>query len=453
MVIFSEEKTGTQSIFKRTITDDDGNVVNIRTVICPLYQIKKDGKIFFILYDDKWNVISEAFSYLNFEMKNKSPSTRAQSAYALRMLYCFLSLSLIDIHNISGTSGTGQETLSHLKNFLRGIGDISSNYSMKTQRSGDTINGYLSVYRTYFFEMGIPWAALYSKKSQYVEIEADGVKMGQTVTKYINNERTENSKPYVPSFITPDQFILLIQLAQKQNDQLAIILITLMFRYGFRLGEVLGLTTEDFRDSHRGGNWHMEILLRNRISDRPYQYAKGLPHASDPKEYFSKDYIARTTRIPLLEDDYEMIADYIDAIHLFCKKHYPKNYLTTEADIVSLRNKPSSNHYIFLNRYGRVLSDQTWNNKLREYFIAANIPVDIGVRENNLSHRLRHGFAMFFQYYSGKPLTGKELQMMLRQSNPSSQDPYLKPTPELEIEKREQFLADMFTKIQSLKNY
>ena len=50
---------------------------------------------------------------------------------------------------------------------------------------------------------------------------------------------------------------------------------------------------------------------------------------------------------------------------------YPDNYEKGAADIVSVLDAPESNHYVFLNRYGRVLNDQTWNAHLKNYFSEA----------------------------------------------------------------------------------
>ena len=43
MIIYSEEKNGPQSVFIKTVTDDDGTVTSVRRVSMPLYQIEEEG--------------------------------------------------------------------------------------------------------------------------------------------------------------------------------------------------------------------------------------------------------------------------------------------------------------------------------------------------------------------------------------------------------------------------
>ena len=106
---------------------------------------------------------------------------------------------------------------------------------------------------------------------------------------------------------------------------------------------------------------------------------------------------------------------------------------------------------MFLNRYGRVLSDQTWNNKLKKYFQIARIPIDAEIRENNLSHRFRHGFAMFHARFSKKPVSVLELQKMLRHRSVSSTMVYYNPTPEDELRTKAEFLNELYGMMPELK--
>ena len=130
---------------------------------------------------------------------------------------------------------------------------------------------------------------------------------------------------------------------------------------------------------------------------------------------------------------------------------YPENYEQGYADIVSVRDKPETNHYIFLNRYGRILSDQTWNNTLKKYFEVAGIPIDVDVRENNLSHRFRHGFAMVHARFSKHPADALSLQKMLRHKSLSSTMVYYNPTPEDEFKIKMEFQKELYDMIPELK--
>lgn len=144
MIFYSEEKRGRKSIYKKVITDENGREVSSREVEIPLFPVEKDGKTWFLLYDDEMNIISDPTLYLNFNMANKSVKTRRASAAALRLLYVFLSLSNCDVHNI------GQEQLNDLIRFLQGLNSNPEQYKTETIRSNQTVNNYLGVYREFF---------------------------------------------------------------------------------------------------------------------------------------------------------------------------------------------------------------------------------------------------------------------------------------------------------------
>ena len=97
------------------------------------------------------------------------------------------------------------------------------------------------------------------------------------------------------------------------------------------------------------------------------------------------------------------------------------------------------NYYVFTNRYEKVLSDQTWNAKLREYFIKSELVIDKGVKENNLSHRFRHGFAMYCVRFAEKPIDVLALQKLLRHKSIRSTMIYYNPTPEDEYKTKVEF--------------
>ncbi|WP_349392906.1 tyrosine-type recombinase/integrase [Clostridium perfringens] len=50
---------------------------------------------------------------------------------------------------------------------------------------------------------------------------------------------------------------------------------------------------------------------------------------------------------------------------------------------------------MFLNKNGMPLSVNGWNKFLKSIFNRLNIVVDKGSKKNNLSHRFRHGYAMY----------------------------------------------------------
>lgn len=446
MIIYSEEKIGQQSRFVKTILDEAGNITSVRKVSIPLYQVEQNDFVTFILYDDFMKPIQTVYQYLNFRLKESPFTSRSKAAFSLRLLYCFLSLSGYKISQID------EKVLRELLFFLRGINTNPEQYSMKTQRSNNTVNGYLSVYRSYFSYAGINCDAIFKSHMVHTEYVLDGTSSSPERRKYDNNLKAPDySSDTVPKYIGPEDFKKIFKTIIDAEDKQSQIIVHLMYGYGLRLGEVLGLTIEDIKEVRDNGKLVPVLLLRNRMTDEKYQFAKGRPHVIDPKQYSSKDYQAATQRIIITYTLYEELVEFIEENHMAMMEKYPDNYEEGIADIVSVRDKPESNHYIFLNRYGRVLSDQTWNNTLKKYFKKANIPIDIDVRDNNLSHRFRHGFAMFHARFSKHPADTLSLQKMMRHRSIASTMVYYNPTPEDEFKIKMEFQKELYDMIPELK--
>lgn len=446
MIYYTETKIGRKSIYKKVIADDSGNVLSEREVEIPLYRIDRNGQPFYLLYDDEMKVLSEPSSYLNFELSG-SLNTKNRCANALRLLYVFLSLANYDVRHL------GQEQLNELIRFLQGLNSNPEAFRTETTRSNDTVNGYLSVYRSFFRKKHIRSEALFDAKITREEMTFDDDFKGAVERiRYTNNLRTSDPNAHtVPKYISPDEFERLYRLAIAKKDIRAMIIMRLMYCYGLRLGEVLGLTIEDLHETHRDNQLVPTIILRNRISDKDYQYAKNLGHVEKPETYRSKEYTKSKAVVVIDYSLYEMIFDYISDVHSVVMEKHPDRYEKGVADIVSLRDAPEYNHYIFLSDAGTVLSGQTWGNYLKKYFVEAGIDLDLGYRENNLSHRFRHGFAMLHAHYRKEPVNALQLKLMMRHKSLSSTMKYFNPTQEEEFKIKEEFVNELETLIPSLK--
>ena len=246
MIYYTEAKIGRKSIYKKVIADDSGNVLSEREVEIPLYRIDRNGQPFYLLYDDEMNVLSEPSSYLNFELSG-SLNTKNRCANALRLLYVFLSLANYDVRHL------GQEQLNELIRFLQGLNSNPEAFRTETTRSNDTVNGYLSVYRSFFRKKHIRSEALFDAKIIREEMTFnDDFKGAIERIRYTNNLRTSDPNAHtVPKYISPDEFERLYRLAIAKKDIRAMIIMRLMYCYGLRLGEVLGLTIEDLQETHR----------------------------------------------------------------------------------------------------------------------------------------------------------------------------------------------------------
>lgn len=128
MTYIKEEKQGTKSVYYKITADENGKELSRRKVEIPLYRIDRDDGVWFLLYDDDMNVLTEPTRYLNFMMSMKSITTRKNSANALRLLYIFLSLHNCNVRDIT------LEKLNELIKFLQGINLNPVSHQVETYR-------------------------------------------------------------------------------------------------------------------------------------------------------------------------------------------------------------------------------------------------------------------------------------------------------------------------------
>lgn len=447
MHAFNEVRIGNQSAFERHVLDEDGNSLIVTTTRIPMHTVERDRKKVFLIYDDDMRVISNAYAYLNKEILASSPKSRAKAAYALRFLYCFLALSGIRENELDDSH------VRELQQFLQGVGTVTSEYALETQRRNNTANGYFAIYRKYYKSLGIDCDALFRFRKASVETWS-----GVEPVRPVSINRFESNLPgkaycerTVPKYISPDDFQKLYRIAIDDGNATAKIIMHLMYGYAMRLGEVLGLTTEDIVEKKINGSYAPVLIIRNRRSDRDFQYAKGRKHVLTQAEYKTDAYVDSWQEIVLDYSMYEKLVDYINDTHERAMDKYPDNYAEGSADVVSSYDAPDSNHYVFLNRYGRVLSGQTWGNALKDYFERAEIQRDWDLRKDNLSHRFRHGFAMFHAHFSPHPVDVIRLQKWMRHKWLSSTMVYFNPTIEDEVKMKAAFQDDLYDMIPELK--
>ncbi len=447
MIIYKSHKIDNLNTYT-VIVKKDGLEYS-REVIIPLYSIKKENYDYLILLDDDSHVIHKAYSFLNRSIGNSSYNTRMQNAKAIRLLYCWQSLSKYNITMLS------ESQCDELISFLRGLSIQFETESERVLRSNATVNIYLSAIRNYLHFLGVEKCPLFRTGVSKITFTGNGdMPSSAESLSYDKNLPTTKyeRKQTVPKYISPEQFRKLMIAAIAHKDRTAQILFHLMYGYGLRLGECLGLTLEDIKEVHRDNKTIPILIIRNRYSDAPrFQSAKGKMHITDRQQYKLSDYQKSKDEIVITYDFYEQLITYINDMHSELSEKYPENYATGNADIVSQKNKPDFNHYVFLNRYGKVLTDQTWNNTLKLYFKEAGIQIDYETRETNLSHRFRHGFAMFMAHFSPKPLNVLELQKLMRHKSISSTMVYYNPTPEDEANIKEEAQEYLYSQIPELK--
>lgn len=440
--IYTEKKYSIGSVFEKRIIKDDGSTMSLLEVYIPAIQQKRDGFTYMMLFDIHGNLIQEVFQFLNVRLHKKPLTTRRQVFFALRLLYTFLSLTGSTIDYL------GKDDIDRLIAFLKGNINHGLDSSLTT-RSNSTINAYLVVYREFFKKNNIDCDALF--EADIVLLDSDDPDQRVFRTSYKSSLPENNSNIETVRYVSPEEFALVYRIADRHKDYTAKIILQLMYVYCLRLGEVLGLTLEDVVIEKQHGEYLPILKIRNRKSDRDFQYAKEKPHILDVKDYKSSDYIKATDNVVLTNEFYETLSDYIDYMHTTMKTKYPANYDGTVSDIVSDDFQLDENHYLFLNRYGRVLSRKTWGNHLRKYFIEAGLPVDYERRsDRNLSHLFRHGGAMFLAHFSKKPMPQLELQKYLRHRKYDSTGIYYTPTLVDQLETKTNYINELYEQIPDL---
>ena len=434
-VLLSVEKSGRRHRYVRTDTDEKGKVVLRRTCNLEVVSTEHDGHTVFSLIDEEGNTNLLFHRYINQRMfeDKRSVNSRRKSAEVLCKFLSFIFLMGYSIYAL------GLDELYELRTFFQGIGSMEC--------TNETVNAYLGILRSFFKTMEIPCAPLFNQhilsRSEYKESD---FKVDNTIYQYdLNFPVNPHKQERVPKYISMEQYILLQKLAKEARNWVAVILIHLMFRYGMRLGECLGLTEEDLVTFRIKGNDVPTLIVRNRLSDRPWQHAKRKLIPRNPLDYAGKPYIDQWR-----DDNYSHYyltesGDFVEALRKFIRttrenaeRDFPENYRECEADIVCpeefAKTGLEKNHYIFVNRLGKRLSAQLWGLQLKDLFIKAGIPLDNVKKDNNLSHRFRHGFAMMHARFMDPPVPATELQKMMHHRNIASTMVYYNPTPEDEYD-------------------
>ncbi|MGQ7062326.1 site-specific integrase, partial [Bacillus cereus group sp. BceL175] len=210
------------------------------------------------------------------------------------------------------------------------------------------------------------------------------------------------------------------------------IIVKLMYEYGLRIGEVLGLTLEDIQGEHiTKQKGRCRLILRNRFTDKPWQYAKGCLKIISRNNYTNEIYNIEGGGFQIINissKTFNLIQEYIDETtspFSLSDKAY-KNYLEKNiADKVSEMDI-DRNAYVFLSKNYTPIAGGAWNRIMKNIFQQVGIQIDRGKKTDNLNHRFRHGFAMFKVLHEG--FDEIKLAYVMRHSNTNSVSAYFNPT-------------------------
>lgn len=462
MITITEFKNGNESYYEK-ITELDGNIISKEIIRPRAVVVERNGRNYYLNYDSNMYVRSDAFSFINNVLLNKSENTQIKAHVALRFLFAFEELISKPLENFL------PEDIVSLKYFLHGYSPDGQIYTLhlSTIRSNDTVNGYLSVYRSYLQYKNIDDHPLFHTSGKLSRITKASLDSTFKTASYRLNDKTPKKVVEVPKYITVDEFVKILEYTRQSNNLMAEIIIRLMFQCGLRIGEVLGLTADDLvmesvenlphRNAYEYNDNYVPIAyIRNRVSDAKDQNAKSCMKVISKKQYQSNEYHLYNYGYQFVvvpPDLFELINTYIEDVHskareseLTNKRYYEK----TIADRVRSADKyEDDNYYIFINSIGTPLSASTWNGILRDIFSKVGIVTDTNKRKSNLNHRFRHGFAMFnIQYCKASPIKVADL---LRHNGLGSVMCYFNPTISDQIKLKTEYIESMYEIIPELK--
>lgn len=420
LYFIKERSSQDGNYYEKTYISEFGEILSKEIVHFKNAKIVIEGTEYVFLYDTQMNPISEIFNYINFELQDSSPNHRYTALTALKFLYNYLELYNKKISTLT------KNDLKNLYSFLQGISKKGTLYQLEleTMRSHSTINTYVAIYRSFISFLGHDESVILKKSNNYKLIYNDDTDSQMKIYEYEVNLKEYKPELSTPRYISVEDFKSILSVIRDHYTLKEECIVRLMFESGLRIGEVLGLTNEDIISGDKGNS----LYIRNRYSDSPDQLAKGCIKITNKRQYKTKAYITKNVgyQIVYISDSLlDKINDYVNEFHMNDGNKFNSNYQSyTCAD--SVENSSDGNFYIFINSIGKPLSGNLWGKTLREIFKKAGLTVDKEQRETNLSHRFRHGFAMFMVKF--QKADALKLKDLLRHRSINSVKHYYRPT-------------------------
>ena len=455
MQIFTIEKQRQHSVYYRVTLDSAGLPVIKEKFDCRVTKHTKDGFELVLVLDANGNIRPEPYKYLNETRRNTPYATRIQQGTALSLFHLFCDMAGLDPANLTS------EDIHRFIEFLRGTSVQAEKGSRPLFRHPKTVNSYYGMVKMYLKTKNWSTGAINETVSVRRETPIGDTSFEIERQKDIHTLRIDQEERFhAPMHLNPKQLDTLANAILEKNDLRSYILMKLQSTYALRRGECLGITREDMKTEIVDGERRCTLILRNRVSDKPFQSCKRLYHPIKVEQYSSgtyKDMLAWTVDID--EDLYDCIEQYYketrDPRTVPAKKlaRIKENAKADNVEVNSFGISTEQNYYIFIGDNGRLLSGQTWNNHLKKYFKQIGIPVDSGSKKTNCSHRLRHTYAMYLTTYADKKATPEQVRIGMRHASISSGDAYYTPTEEEQLEIKREFRKQMFKDIPALSKY
>lgn len=376
-------------------------------------------------------VYYETYKYLNDEIGNEGFSKRELALRAIKLLYSYMELFNTEIRYLNVNDKN------KIIAFLQGGQAIGRNilYELNTVRKNETVNNYLGVYRSFCSYIGIK-DSIFAKVSGTQKIIGSGSPFNSKfnaieVQTYSMNLKKIETK-VVPKYIKFEEYKRILKLIEDKYTIREKIIVKLMYEYGLRIGEVLGLTLEDIQgDNVTKKKGKCRLIIRNRFTDKPWKYAKGCMKVTTRDIYNNDNYHEEGTGfqiVNILPETFDLIQEYIDETtspFSMSDKAYENYFEKNVADKVS-QIDIDRNAYVFLSKNYTPISGGSWNKIMKKIFQEVELKIDRGKKTDSLNHRFRHGFAMFKLLHEG--FDELKLAHVMRHSNTSSVKIYFNPT-------------------------
>lgn len=407
--------------------------IKIKTIKITRVRRERNGFVYFILFDNDGKVLDEVYRFINFNCVNETVNGREQMINALKILYSYKIIINKEFEDFD------KKDLKGLSNLILGIGIDKDECTKEPilSRGSSTHDIYFDNIRKFYKYLKIENEFLFEQRIAYSLKNGYGF-FGHTnsvkVDKYTTNKGNSKSNiGLVPKYISFNEYKKIIKYINKQTNNVLrnIIIINLMYTTGMRLGEVLGLTLEDVKENV-DNSLYGTIYVRNRTTDKSYQNAKTCMNVNSTKDYNTVLYKTQNEGYQLINiapELFKLIKEYIDESRsVLDVSEIVMNNIIDYATADSVDNK-KENQYLFLNKNGLPLSSSGWNKFLKAVFKDVGIVIDKGHKKNNLSHRFRHGYAMYLinedkrkiEYVKEK-MRHRSLQSTLIYYNPTEEE-------------------------------
>lgn len=415
MIIIEEMKKGNSHYYKVSKYSKDNRLLSIQIVKYTLKSVVCNKTKCFMLFDSNGRCIIDYFKFINMYKVYTAETSREKYAFYLRYLYEFSAVINKDISKFQ------RKDIDKLIVFLIGYdpnSSIADSYFAYSRKSEDTV------------------AAIFNVIKEYVEFcgfaSFKYFKNFKRVKKRVISKSKQNA--LCPKFISLREMNLILNYIKQDNSldeetkRKYSLIYKLMFNKGLRIGEVLGLTLEDFEQLiNNDGEIYYRVYIRNRISDSKDQRAKRCVAMDGQYSYNSPIYHRLDIgyqQVFISEDTYNEIIEYFDLMSARFKK---ENKPLFKADAVESLN---DNWYIFNNKKRPTpLNKDVLYDYTRNMFKKLNIHIDKYIRTNNLFHRFRHGYCMYLLYVEKIPPI--EACRLTRHRNMESLAVYNNPTEEM----------------------